>query len=495
MKNKRGTSLILVMIVVVVAGGVVAAGFNYAISKDKTISSFQKMIQLKYAADSALEEVKAKTRYSIYLAGRNQYLYTNGSSTGTTVFTKAFGDSTIKATIFSLGNYWYRIEAEAAGINNFKYKVALQVKERDNFSRYVFFVDLDDLNIGTTTVRGQVHTNKRLKNYFGGARYYENVEAANQGTGSCPSSCTCNYGFAYCNGATPSNTYFYKDANPQGSVINMPTTSDIATLHTQAYDCYRVSNASPCWSAYGNFNTEIEFINGNQVKITAKHLTTGATLKTVTLPLPSNNLIFVQNRVTSLKGNLNGRVTIAVQDATRCSSGSPDTCNAAVNFTGNVEYIDQDGDKAYQLYDSQGRVVTDTGMGVVWQEPNYQYKPNPNYNPSIPSNLTVMAVGDIMVKCTGTPYNFRLNSVNFSAQGNWHMSLACPSNSKGNLRYVGSMITKYAGWRYSCYPPCSTYRGWGLSGEYIYDENLQSYPPDWIFPVDRPLFVSYRKIY
>lgn len=502
MGNKSGNTLILVLIIGIGISGILLSGYSYVINKDKAISAHQKLVQLKYAAEGAMEEVKAKIEYSGYLNGRNLYLQNNSSPGGTTLFTKSLGENTISAKLFYLGSYWHRLETYATGPQGIKYSLAVQIRERDDFSRYVFFIELDDLNIGSTTVRGKAHTNKRLKNYFGNARYYEDASAANQGTGTCPGGCSCNYGFAYCSGATESNTYYYKNANPQAQFLPLPTTSEIATLHNYATDCYNVSNSSACWSAYGNFNTEIEFIfdsftHSTSVKITAKHITTGATLKSVTLPLPSNNLIFVQNKITSLKGDLYGRVTIAVQDSSRCSSGAADSCNAAVNLTGSINYVDQDGDKAYLLYDQNGQVVNDTPAGVVWQEPTYTYKPNPNYNPAIPSNLAIMAVGDIKQKCSTSPYNLTMNGVYLSAQGNWHLGLGCANNSKGNFRYVGAMISKYAGWRYQCLnpPSCTNYKGWGLSGEYIYDTNLMNYPPEWMLQVNKPLYVSYRRIY
>jgi Tfp pilus assembly major pilin PilA len=502
MKREKGNTLVIVMIVAILVSSSVAIGFNYVISKDKTVRAFQQLVQLKYSAEAALEEVKANIRYSSYVNGRNQYLMNNSSYGGTTVFTKTLGNTMITAKLFSLGGYWHRIEAFATGTDNIRYGLAVQVRERDDFSKYLFFVDLDDINIGTTTIRGQVHGNKRIKNYFGGAKYYENVEAANQGTGSCPSGCSCNYGFAYCSGATASNTYYYKNTDPQAQYIPLPTTNDIATLHNYAVDCYDVSNSSTCWSSYGNFNTEIEFIfdafsQTTKVKITAKHITTGATLKSVTLPLPPNNLIFVQNKITSLKGDLYGRVTIAVQDSSRCGVGDADTCNAAVNLTGPINYLDQDGDKAYLLYDQYNNVVNDTPAGVKWVEPQYRYKANPNYNPVTPSNLAIMAVGDIKQKCSTSPYNLTVNGVFLSSQGNWHLGLSCSTNSKGNYRFVGAMISKYSGWRYSCLnpPSCTSYEGWGLSGEYIYDTNLLNNPPEWMLQINKPLFVSYRRIY
>ncbi len=494
MRKEKGNSLITVMIVSVTVAGAVATGFQYIIVKDKTISSFQKLVQLKYASEAALDKAKANIRWSNYVNGRNQYLMNNSSPSGKTLFSETIGENLITAKLFYLGNYWYTLEAHASYPSaNIEYVLAEQVRERDDFSKYIFFVDQNDINIGTTTVRGQVHGNKRVKFYFGNAKLYENVSAANQGTGTCPGGCSCNYGFAYCSGATTSNTYFYKEADPRSQVLPMPSTNEIATLHTHAIDCYKVTNSSPCWSSFGNFNTEIEFIGGDSVKITAKHLTRGTILKTVTLPLPSNNLIFVQNKITKLQGDLKGRVTIAVQDASRCSSSSSDSCNAAVNITGSINYIDQDGDKAYLLYDRNGNVVTDTPPGTVWSEPTYTYKPNPNYNPSIPSNLAIMAVGDIKTKCSA-PYNLTMHGVFFSAQGNWHLSLGCGTNAKGNYRYVGAMISKYSGWRYSCSPPCRSYRGWGLSGEYIYDGDLLNYPPEWMLQINKPLFVSYRRV-
>ncbi|MCK4909062.1 MAG: hypothetical protein KAS70_04120, partial [Planctomycetes bacterium] len=246
-------------------------------------------------------------------------------------------------------------------------------------------------------------------------------------------------------------------------------TSEIATLHNETTGVYQVSNTSSEYSGFGNFNTEIEFI-GDQVKITAKKISDGSVLKTGTYPLPANKLIFVQNAVTSIKGDINGRVTVATMDK--------------VDITGSIRYVDGGGDRAYVLKEN-GVVIEDTPPGVVWSEANgYTYEENSDYDPTVSSAVGIMALKDVTIT-SAAPYNMEMHAAIFSSQGNWHCDLA---QRKGNLRVVGSMTHKRRGWRYS-----GSGYGWAKSGEYIYDTNLLAAPPDWYLAVDTPVFDSWRR--
>ena len=104
--------------------------------------------------------------------------------------------------------------------------------------------------------------------------------------------------------------------------------------------------------------------------------------------------------------------------------------------------------------------------------------------------LTTQPVGMALKDITVTPdapYNMELHAAMFSSQGNWHCDL---SKTMGNLRVVGSMTQNTRGWRYN-----SRGYGWAKSGEYIYDQNLLTHPPEHYLQVEQPVFASWRRGY
>ena len=450
-----GNVLIIVTVVVIVMLVFSSVLIIEVVERPKVIDAFESATQARYVAEAGLEEVKNYIRTSAYDANGNVWLNTNSSPGGfLAIDDLMIGNNPVDITITELGNGWHQAVASAQ-INNIPYNLAMEIKGRDSFSRYMFFTHLDDINIGATTVRGDVHSNRRLNFYFGGAKMYGDTTAVR------------GIGFYY--GANAGNTTFYGDLNGYSDSITWPKTSEIATLHNETTGVYQVSNTSSEYSGFGNFNTEIEFI-GDQVKITAKKISDGSVLKTGTYPLPANKLIFVQNAVTSIKGDINGRVTVATMDK--------------VDITGSIRYVDGGGDRAYVLKEN-GVVIEDTPPGVVWSEANgYTYEENSDYDPTVSSAVGIMALKDVTIT-SAAPYNMEMHAAIFSSQGNWHCDL---SEQKGNLRVLGSMTHKRRGWRYS-----GSGYGWAKSGEYIYDTNLLAAPPDWYLAVDTPVFDSWRR--
>lgn len=407
--------------------------------RSDVVLSYDALYQARYAAEAGLEQAKNYIRTSAYNASGNIWLNSTSS------FTMTLNNMPVTVTVTSLGTGWHRLVATAR-TNNFDSSVSFEVRGRDSFSRYMFFTSQDYIAFGTTTVHGDVHSNQYIRYNSPGAKMYDDVTAV---TGI----------------VNPGNATFYGEVNGYAATIPWPTTSEIATLENDASGVYRVTNASPEYSGFGTFNTEIEFIN-NQVMITAKRISDGAVLKTGTYPLPANNLIFVQNNVTSIKGDINGRITVATM--------------GKVDVTGKIRYKDNQGDLAYQL--KRYGVVTDpdsTGT-LAWTEANgFTYEPNPAYNPGdTPSVCAIMAQNDVTIMPTA-PYNMEFHASTFSSQGRWKCDL---TQQKGNLRVLGSQTQKYRGWRYS-----GTW-GWAKSGEYIYDSYLLNYPPSYYLQVDSPCF-------
>lgn len=464
--NKKGSVLVLTTMLAFFFVMIVAAYMDNILSSTKLTESSEIDTEALYSANAGIEQVKYLVKSSTYSVSGNDWLIANSSPEGNLALSyfQISENYKVNVTVYDNGNDTYTAVSDAyyaPSISDspvFKGKVAIDIRGRDLFSKYMFFTHLDDINMGTSTVNGSVHSNRAVNFYYGGAKMYGDVTSVR--------------GINFTAGATEDNTKLFGAVNGSADTIPWPNTSEIATLHDEAVGVYQVSNSSATYSGLGNFNTEIEFIN-NTVKITAKDPGSGAVLKTGTYPIPANNLIFVQGAITSLKGDINGRVTIATMDK--------------VDVTGNIRYVDSEGDRAYALMDADGQVIDNTPDGVVWSEENgYYYKANPAYNPASPSVVGIMALKDVTIT-NAAPYNTEMHAAVFSSQGNWHCDLA---QKKGNLRVLGSMTQKLRGWRYNV----SGY-GWAQSGEYCYDENLLSDPPPFYLQVDAPLFGGWRKLW
>lgn len=404
----------------------------------------------EYACDGALAAVRDQALQSSYDYSGNIWLRTNSSREGTFVMrNEPIGKARVDVTLKSLAPGVYRAVAVST-IDGTVTKLWQDIRDRDTFARYLFFVDVDSINFGTSTVRGFVHSNQQVNFFYGGARFYKEVTAVR--------------GFGYYFGANPGNTYFYGGSNPSASRVSTPSTNEIATLKDQADGVYKVSNSSPEYSGLGSFNTELRFTGGD-VTITARSARTGAILKQGTYPLPSNGLIFVEGNITSLSGDVGGRVTVA--------------CLGKVTLTDRVRLVDDLGDPAFVLTDRNGTVLSDTPPGVVWDGVNYLYQANPAFNPQTWPTLGILAAGDVVI-ADSAPYNMEMHAAIFSSTGRWYCSLG---RKKGNLRVLGSMVTQLGGWRYS-----RLGYGYALSGEYLYDESLLSSPPPFYLKVNRPIF-------
>ena len=461
-KSEHGIALIAVLTFVVVMTTLTGAFMSLALHRIKLGRLAEERLQCAYAAEAGLEQVKYRLRDSNYNAHGNVWLQNNSSSTGTVAIAGlTVGSATVDVTITGPTGEWYIATAEAviisAGITNAHEYISMHMRDRDVFSKYMFFVHHDDIYFGTSTVWGDIHSNRSIDFLFGGAHMYGDV--------------TCVDGIGYSSGANPDKTHFYAEVDGSVDTIGWPKTSEIATLHGVADGVYRVSNLSDYWSGLGNFNTEIYF-HGDKVDIIAKNADGETLREALNQDLPPNGLIFVQKAVTSIKGDIFGKCTVATMDK--------------VDITDNLRYIDQDGDCAYELQYEDGTPVPDyEGITDPWTVANgYYYRRNPNYDPEQPSALGIMAADDITVS-RFAPYNMEWHAAVFSAEGNWHCDL---SEKKGNLRVVGSMSSKYRGWRYS-----SSGYGWAKSGEYIYDANFINEPPDRWLKVDIPKFGGWRK--
>ncbi|MEK7448103.1 MAG: hypothetical protein AAB019_01325, partial [Planctomycetota bacterium] len=281
--------------------------------------------------------------------------------------------------------------------------------------------------------------------------------------------------------------------NGYAASIAFPTQAQITTdLQTSAddYPDYFIHGSNPLYQPYRDTNSlnmpyEVHMtLLGNQVQLDfrgpASSITApGPLLYTRTLPLPDHKLIYVEGRVT-IKGDINGRLTVA-------TSGANIYGNIVIG--GNIRYVDNEGDRAYLLKKNGVVVDPDSTGAESWTAANgYTYESNPDYNPTVPSNLTLQA-RDAVVPST-LSYNLEVHSTALLF-GNWY-SGAVANGNKGNFRMVGSIVPNggYGGNKHH----------YLLSTEIIHDPALLTNAPEW-YPVDvnnsaiitTPTFTAWRK--
>ncbi|GEM_PF-5703455 len=465
-QRDRGSALAAALVLTILVAGLVAALVTYSFPYIRTTASFNERVVAVYAAEGGLEEVRTQIAASDYDSNGNLWLMENSepeAAGGMLVYgsggknpSLTLGGAAVSVRITDVGAMpyqFYRVEATALYAGQ-KVALAWELRARDTFAKYMFFNKLGDFNVGNPKVRGSVYVGRTLNNYNGGAQYYKSVEARE--------------GIKYFDGATQDNTSYFDVVDPSAPETKMPSTNEIATLHENTTaPQYDVQNSSSYYSGGGDMNTYVT-LQGDQVEIVAKNKQTGSVVKSFTGPLPPNGLIFSQGDV-YLKGDLSGRLTLATM--------------GKVSVLDKVRYKDQDGDLAYTLK-KDGAVVPNNEDGTqnAWTEANgYEYSKNSDYNPD-PENAPVLGIlaKDKIEIVADAPYNMELHAANFSAEQRWFCDL---SKKKGNLRMLGSVVGKYAGWRYNKF-------GWGYakSGEYIYDTTLLNNPPPYYLKVDKPVW-------
>ncbi len=302
--------------------------------------------------------------------------------------------------------------------------LAQMVQVREYWTKWMFFVSEDDLSFGDVDIDGAVHTNSNINFYTGGARFGKFVSAYGSFLWNAP--------------ADPSNTSFEQGSQEYAQNRPLPTLAAITELAAVAGPGYYVDG-----------NATIELL-GDQIRITPE----GVTPPPAPVPLPSNGVVYVTGNITSIQGQMTGKVTIA--------------CPGNIAVTGRITYVDRDGDPMYQPT-LGGVPVADWSTLTTW-DPGY--KLNSNFNMADESVLGLWSGQNVYVPWNA-PTNMEINAALLTVDGRFYCELDDPMGNgvnKGNLRVLGSVVSKYGGWRAS--PP----RGYALSGGYAYHEKP---PPRW----------------
>jgi hypothetical protein len=328
------------------------------------------------------------------------------------------------------------------------------VRERDPFSRFGAFVNRHPLGIGGDP-RGDIHTNRVLQLFFAGGYYQDSV--------------TSRDGFEWLVGANWGNTTFAGGYDDDADEISMPTVASIQELaqHSDGALATLLGGANPA-----NYNVQV-LLKGTVYDLAAVPKTSGATLTASNLPFPPDGVLYVNTDITSLRGELDARVTVA--------------CTGKITITGNLRYVDANGDPIY--------------LNGLSQNPlNEPYVANPDYDGN--AVLGVIANGDILyshsvpdwLEINGTFFSatgrYGLPGLTFTSDGRYVTSYDSTFRKRG-FRRLGGIITDLR-----IVSTVVNSRGQVLSGfdngTSRFDQRLRNDPPPHFLAVNRPLFSAYR---
>lgn len=335
---------------------------------------------------------------------------------------------------------WHVIEAEASyrGVTR---TARVFARERDPFSRYAMFINNKSLNLASVP-DGPVHCNKDI------TFFYPNKDF--------PAFVSAHEGFAYNFGADPSNIIFSGGSSPNADVIGMPSVSDINALGSIASGAFRVGSTHD--------QTRITF-NGDQVTIVARRISNNQHQTLYNGPLPANGVIYSENAITGLAGDIEGRVTVA----------SP----AAITITGNLRYVDADNEPAY-----------------VNANNTANFAPNPDYTGN--SALGIIAGGNLQYGSTlpnnteihaacFTGGSMHLPGMSFNSSGNWTGGYQSSFN-RATLCFLGATIVNNSAVSAIVNGTTGVHLAGFQSRAWRYDWNLLDNPPPHFLAIDRPMF-------
>ncbi|MAG54945.1 MAG: hypothetical protein CMJ83_01510 [Planctomycetes bacterium] len=351
-------------------------------------------------------------------------------------------DATDKVSVYvvNLAGMWHMMEARAT-VGDVSRTARMLVRERDPFTRFSIFIDNHYQGIAGSP-RGDIHTNQTLQLFFPDGNYDDFVSAKD--------------GFEWLIGASLGNTSFNSGYAAPTAEIAMPSLNDIQGIQPFAAAPYYVDDTYD--------NVEIEF-QGDQVVIKARKIATGLVETVHDGDLPPGGVIYAENSVIELGGDVNGRVTVA-------SEGD-------VTITDSVRYVDGEGDPA-----------------MLNPNDPVNYMENPAYDGA--SAVGIIANGPVLYD-HGIPSTFELHAAVFSSSGNVGLPGLTftangayatgydPSFQKQNLNILGATISdkRFVGTVVDWYG--NILSGF-QDGAIEYDRDLLNNPPPHFLEIDRPLF-------
>lgn len=436
--SNKGSALAAALVILILVCGMGLALASLSVALNRSSAAYNSAVVAGYAAEAGLERAIFEMKRSEYDDHGNVWLMSVANDVreplepveGDVVALDGLvvGGSDVDVFVYSRDDDRLRyVIVSRARFDDREICMAQEVKARDTWGRFVIFVNNETSNIGNVQMRGHLHSNRGIVFTSRMAEFFGDVTAVR--------------------GFSGQPVTFHALANPRATYIELPSVSDVNEVSVTARNPYRFSG-----------DAAIELV-GKEVVVT-----NGGT--TSTLPLPENGVLYVNGSVT-LKGNLNGRLTIVTPDR--------------ITITDNVKYVDGDGNPKFLLTKDGGTAnPSSTGMDPWTKTNGYVYGLNPAYRGDSALGLIT---GDMVFLSKSAPFNAEVHAAMFAPNSTLYMDQTAPA--RGNVAIAGSLIVekqvvRASGGTVNGYRT----RGWVLSGHYVYDEDLRSNPPPGWFDLD-----------
>lgn len=312
--REKGTVLVIVLFFLVLVGGVLGGLSMVANTSISQTEYSRQWLDGFYRAEAALQEARYHVFTDSYSSGVNDWLRNptmdHSSELGANV------------DVQNLGLAWFKITATAQidmnDPNSDHRELVWYIREKDYFTKYMMFTNSESGHWGNAKVHGDIHNNQSLYFHSSDATFYGFVSARN---------------FYFYSGGYSMFEGGYDDDADQ---ISFPTHQDLQAIGSGA-DIRPVGDCT------------IEFITdqaNNYVTIARITDATGTT--DYVIPANQDRVIYVDGDVDSIKGHINGRVSVAA--------------TGGVDITESLVYVDGNGEPAYQN-------IMEGGGSPTWECP------------------------------------------------------------------------------------------------------------------------------
>lgn len=525
MRNRTGSALLLVTLLGIAMVAMAAGLISFSMTANKTSYNLDLITICRYSAEAGMEEVKAHLRHDDEVERSN--FFTSAMHSGPQpAITKMIGKASVQISFFVVDAPSGRYRAEVLSSSDkskyrlsmdFSYQLSNNPGPDSLFSKYATFIAQDYVIVGNVYTQGYYHSNNYIKFLDSGARFYEQVTAANHFRDSS----NTQYFLPYSMPAPWSNMFQSSETpsyDPNIGVIQTPTYADINNdLSPKGQDPaitppkFWVDPANPYYASIASSmaKVDISFAHSSATQRTTATLqirnSSGTIIRTETQVIDPtrDTLIYSTKEISSLKGTLYGRVGLAAaykpSSTTYSSSyGENIYSTPSVTFTDDLILVDQNGNPKNWIYSGAGTgspvkqqsgkynfpgipsstssTATDSNsstyhmnnMYATWDNVNLGPKLNPNFNPIVQPSIGVVAHGDIVA--AGTAYNVIIDAALYVADPSARIRSSL-SSQKGNLKFFGCRITQQnpinAGGSY----------GYSRSRHFVYDVDFAKTPP------------------
>jgi hypothetical protein len=496
MNHRKGSALLLVTLLGIAMVAMAAGLISFSMTANKTSYNLDLITICRYSAEAGMEEVKANLKHDDEIESSGYFqspLYSGPQP----AVNKTIGKANVQISYFVVDAPSGRYRAEVLStVDKMKYRLSMDFSYQVSntagpnslFSKYATFIAQDYVIVGNVYTQGYYHSNNYIKFTDSGARFYEQVTAANHfrdGSNNqyyAPYTMPSPWSNMFQSTETPSH-------DPAIGTIATPTYAVINTdLYPKAQDPaitppkFWVDPANPYYASVASTmsKVDISFAHDNAAQVTTATIqirnSSGTIIRTETQVVdPSKDtLLYSTKQISSIKGTLYGRLAVATSfkpSSTTYSSSYGENIYAtpSVTFTDDLILVDQNGNPKNWIYSGAGTgnpvkqksgkynfpgipastssTATDSNsstyhmnnMYATWDNVNIGPKLNPNFNPTFKPSIGIISNGDVLAE--SSPYNVIMDAAIYVSDPAARIRSSL-TYQKGNEQFFGCRITQ-----------------------------------------------------